>query len=302
MTYSMYDSAYPPTNPPTTDAVGFYIGGDTPHIWSDQEIAAQKARFRLPIYVCDNPGQRNATLDAQSAVSWLRSRNAPLGCVVALDYETAVNGAYVLAFDKVVTAAGYRTLLYGTKSTVVQNPKPSGGYWFADWTGTAHISSGSVATQWASDLMLNTTYDLSDVSPTLALWDARPPAPNTSGDTMPAFQTGEVKPGFFTDAKNVTDTTKATMLVLPPAGGGALNWGGAWISFGTDFGTVGLRVAVKVGGQAWAVQTLTVGNFDDRVGFQLPMNVQKVSIGRVAQSATDTADSVPCGWLLEYGA
>ena len=147
--------------------------------------------------------------------------------------------------------------------------------------------------------MLNKPYDLSLVADTLVLWDTQAPQPQ--GDTVPSFQTGEVKPGFLLDASGRTVSNSApTVLAVPPAGGGALNWGAAWLSFGCDFGSVKLRVAVHNGG--WSVQELTVTDSGQRTGFQLPNNAGKVSIGRVAQTAGDTADSVPCSWLLEYGA
>lgn len=178
MTRTLYDAAYPPADP-RLDVCGFYIGGDTPHVWSDAEIIGQSARWRLPIYTCDNPGSRNASSDAAEAIAWLHAHQVPAGCAVALDYETAVNAAYVTTFDRAIRAAGWTTLLYGSLSTVTQNPRPSAGYWTASWTGRAHLDSGAAATQWASDTQLGKPYDLSEVTDTLVLWDTQ--APTTQG-------------------------------------------------------------------------------------------------------------------------
>jgi len=172
MTRIMDDAAYPPPDP-HVDVCAFYIGGDTPHVWSDEEIAATSERWRLPIYVCDNPGSRNGAADGAEAVAWLRAHHVPAGSTVALDYEMAINGTYVTAFDKTVTAAGWRVVLYGSLSTVTRNPRPSAGYWTASWTGTPHLDAGAAATQYVSDTQLRRPYDLSEVADTLTLWDTQ---------------------------------------------------------------------------------------------------------------------------------
>jgi len=300
MTRRMYDASFPPPDP-HLEVCGFYIGGDTPHAWTDAEIAAQSARWRLPIYVCDNPGQRNAAADAAQAVAWLRAHEVPAGCAVALDYETAINSGYVLTFDQVVRAAGWTLLLYGSLSTVTQNVRPSAGYWTASWTTAPHMDADAAATQYASDIQLHTGYDLSLVADSLVLWDTQDP-PVTPEDAMPAFQTGEIKPGFHIDANGVEHPDATTQLVVPPAGGGAAGWGNAWLSLGCDFGAVTVRVAVKVTGTpGWGVSLHAIAAGDDRLSIPLPAGVGKISLGRVAQSASDDP-AVPAAWLLEYAA
>jgi hypothetical protein len=211
MTRTMYDAAYPPPDP-HLDVCAFYIGGDTPHVWSGAEIAGQSARWRLPIYTCDNPGQRNGAADGAEAAAWLRAHNVPAGCAVALDYETAINAEYIDTFDAAVRAAGWTTLLYGSLSSVTQNPRPSAGYWTASWTLSAHLDSAAAATQWASDTQLGKPYDLSEVSDTLVLWDTQAPAPQEDTDMTPdqantldqisnaiffgGSSTGDVPPGY----------------------------------------------------------------------------------------------------------
>lgn len=180
MTRSMYDAAYAPPDP-HLDVCAFYIGfsGNTPHVWSDAEVGAQSARWRLPIVTRVNAqGSSQADADADTAVSWMQAHGVPRGCAVALDFEAQVNGAYITAFDKRVVSRGYTVLLYGQESTVYQNPRPSAGYWSGQWTQTPHLDSRDSATQWASDQQLGKPYDLSQVSDSLVLWDTRPIAPD----------------------------------------------------------------------------------------------------------------------------
>lgn len=176
MTRRLYDASSPPPDP-HLDVCGFYIGGDTPHVWTDAEINAQSARWRLPIYTCDNPGQRDPVADATAACAWMIRHQVPKGSALGLDYETAINAAYVTTFDRVVRGMGWTVLLYGSLSSVVNNPRPSAGYWTASWTTVPHLDNGAAATQYISDTQLGRGYDLSEVTDSLVLWDTRPPAP-----------------------------------------------------------------------------------------------------------------------------
>lgn len=173
---------------------------------------------------------------------------------------------------------------------------PEPHYWIADYDGDTAIPAGAVAHQYAS----TARWDLSAVAD---YWPGVDPAPvnKTQEDDMPAFQTGEIRPGWFTDAHGTTTVDAATMLTVPPPGGGALGWGSAWLSVSCDFRDVELRVAVKVEGQAWALHSLKPTAAGERVYLQLPTATQKISIGRIAQSTSDDP-ATPCAWLLEYGA
>lgn len=173
------DSAYPLTSYPTAwggqpvVGWGFYIGGDTPHIWSDEEIAALPYRFWLPIYTRSDPAGRNGLEDAQGPIAWLRAHHAPSGSLIQLDYETAVNSRYELDFDAAMRAAGYRMELYGSAATVVSNAVPSGGYDEAAWTGSDYTPAST-----ADQFVDVGSFDLNDFRPTAPLWDTRPaPAP-----------------------------------------------------------------------------------------------------------------------------
>lgn len=178
-TSQMYDAAWPPGHPPAWPVAAGYLGGDTPHVWTLSEWEHQPARYRLPIWVRDNPGAVSAATDSAAAVSAAHKLGVPHGATIALDFETAVNSAYVLAFDKVLQAAGYGVILYGSLSTVRQNPEPSRGYWIADWTGTPHLVSGSAATQYAGSKSTGGAYDSSVIATSVPLWDTHPPAPTT---------------------------------------------------------------------------------------------------------------------------
>lgn len=172
---TMYDAAYPPATPPPTDIVAFYVGGDTPHIWSDSEIARQTARWRLPIWVRSNPDQADPSIDAERTVAWLDAHQVPRGVVVALDLETAVNPRYVDTFAMAVGRAGWLVMKYGSESTIFRNPSTPGGTWVADYNGDAIIDLGAVADQFAANVPPGV--DLSSVADSVALWDTRPPLP-----------------------------------------------------------------------------------------------------------------------------
>jgi hypothetical protein len=165
----MWDAAFPPISPPKWEVVAGYIGGNTPHVWTDAEWARQAARYRLPIFVRSHDGDPLA--DAHSSIVWLVSHEVPRGVTLALDYETRVDATYLAAFDRAVMDAGWRVMVYGTRRTVLQNPKPSGGYWDAEWTNVPHLNAGSAATQYGGDTTLGQPYDASLVADSTPLWD-----------------------------------------------------------------------------------------------------------------------------------
>jgi len=167
----MFDASTPPTSPPPWEVAAGYIGGNTPHVWTDQEWARQPARYRLPIFTRSTGGDPNT--DAAQAVRWLRAHGVPPGCCVALDYETRIDAGYLRTFDWIVGQVGYLTMVYGTRRTVLQNPKPSGGYWVAEWSGTPHLYPGSAATQWSGSGPFGGEYDPNLVADSTPLWDTQ---------------------------------------------------------------------------------------------------------------------------------
>ena len=165
----MFDAAFPPASPPKWEAVAGYIGGNTPHVWTAAEWARQSARWRLPIFVRSIGGDPVA--DATFSINWLKYHGVPKGTILALDYETRIDATYLQAFDRAVVAAGWKVTVYGTRRTVLANPKPSGGYWDAQWTNVPHLNAGSAATQYGGDTTLGQPYDASLVADSTPLWD-----------------------------------------------------------------------------------------------------------------------------------
>lgn len=167
---TFYDAAWPPPHPPAADGVCIYIGGDTPHIWTMAEIAAQTARYRLPVFTRSNPPGPGPGADVAAAVRQLHAIGAPEGIVVAWDSETSADRAYITAVYGGLRTAGYVLLDYGSQSTVFLNGNPDGYYWGADWTGTPHLAWRDQVTQYVSF----PAYDLSLARPGLPFWDTRP--------------------------------------------------------------------------------------------------------------------------------
>ena len=108
-----------------------------------------------------------------------------------------------------------------------------------------------------------------------------------------AIAIGEIKAGFLADGKG-----NGTLVPLPPQNGG-LGWGQVWLTYGSDFGDVTLRVAIYNGNsRAWRVAEIKVPSAGGRVGVAIQDGDQKASIGRVKNDPTDTG-IWPCSWLLE---
>lgn len=167
-TLTFYDAAFPPASePPGCDGVAFYIGGDTPHVWTLAEIEATSERFRLPIFVRSDPEAANVAIDVSVAISRLEAISAPRGCLVALDSETSVDVNYVAQFYYELRAAGYTLIDYGSVSSVFGNQIPDGYYWGAHWTNRPGVEAGTQMTQWESF----DAYDESTALATLPFWD-----------------------------------------------------------------------------------------------------------------------------------
>lgn len=179
-TSEMYDASTPPATPPALPVVAFYIGGDTPHVWTDEEIAAQPATFGLPIYVHDGIGG-DASAAAAQVISWLEAHQWEKGAAVAIDTEATQEPVWIADFDAIVSVKGWPVIDYESKGPASSNPLTSGGRWIADWTGTPHLYGGSVATQYASASMLGGDVDLSVIDQAVLLHQihrpAGPPAP-----------------------------------------------------------------------------------------------------------------------------
>lgn len=169
-TLSGYDASSPPANPPRTDVVAFYIGGDTPHVWTPTEIAKQTARYRLPIWVRSDPsGAIAPATDAAACTAALKALGAPRLTLVALDLETAIDPTWVAAFG-VEIGADYGVLVYGSADNLFKNPRLA-GYWL-DLPGAKGIPANCVGVQYGQGGKGAWDWDLFDAS--LSLWDTQP--------------------------------------------------------------------------------------------------------------------------------
>jgi hypothetical protein len=184
---TFYDAAWPPDPPPATDGVCIYIGGDTPHVWTAEEIGMQPARYRLPVFVRSDPrGIAGVASDVNAALAQLAAIKAPRGILVAWDMETAADKTYVAGVYTGLSAHGYELIIYGSQSDVMGNDNPDGLYWGADWTGAPHLARGDVMTQWVSFA----AYDEDTAKPGLKFWDtqAKPPAPPAAKAAAPSVR------------------------------------------------------------------------------------------------------------------
>lgn len=197
-TYVMADmsSIAPLVESDDVKVLAFYIGGDTPNVPLLTQVKELGTRYLLPVWTRSDPENASVTTDAQAAIKHLAMIGAPKDCLVGLDYETAQDAAYVTDFSSILDAAGYRVLLYGSKDTVEKNPRPSGGYWDADWTGEPHLNEGSTATQYASSEQAKRPYDLSLADAEAAWWD-------TQSDTVTVTKVDE----YVVELQKVLNTT-----------------------------------------------------------------------------------------------
>lgn len=172
----MYDAAFPAARPPHWYCAAGYIGGNTPHVWTSAEWAAQPAPFRLPIWTADNRvnSPASAASDAPVILARLEALGVPPGVAVALDGETRIFPAYLEELNELLGA--YKLVDYGSLAFVTSNPVTSGGRWAADWTNriTDAVAlcghEGIVAVQWANDKMRHTPWDWSVIEDTVPLW------------------------------------------------------------------------------------------------------------------------------------
>lgn len=147
----MFDASTPPNAMPAGyNAVAGYIGGETPHVWTQGEWARFGKVKKLPIWVRSLNGTPSGYNDAWRALEMLYLLNVPKGSPVVADMEARVDVIYLNAFYKVLTWAGYQTWVYGSTSTLFRNPVCD-GWWVADPTDTPHKYpvKGQRATQYA---------------------------------------------------------------------------------------------------------------------------------------------------------
>lgn len=176
MTIFMGDISDPGTLRIDEEVVAFYIGGNTPHVWTQQQIEMQTARYRHPVWVYDpaRPGTDNGIIDGHKAVAQLQALKVPTGVAVSLDMETHEDAAYVDGARSVIASTGYWTSVYGSLDFIRANPRWGGGYWVADWItpppSQAQLPSGTWACQY-QQATSEIPWDISAVFDTSHLWD-----------------------------------------------------------------------------------------------------------------------------------
>lgn len=173
-TLTMWDASNLPDPQPVVPVGAFYLGGDTPHVYTDAQVAAIRARWGLPIWTGFDH-QSDGQLEAEKVVAWLRAHHWKPGTLVGLDTEDLVIPGFIGPFNAVVTAAGWLVLHYESKSSDGGNPPTSGGRWSADWTGIPHLRPGDRATQYVPGAWLNQPYDLSLMLASAPLHELNPP-------------------------------------------------------------------------------------------------------------------------------
>ena len=176
-------STPPAIYPKNIDGIAFYIGGDTPHVWTLAEIQACPYRYRLPIFVRSNPTASSvaASIDANACLAALKEIGAPKGTLVAWDSETSVDPEYIQSVYALMKTGGYPIIDYGSQSTLWGNENPDGYYWGADWTSVEHLHSGDVMTQWDSLAGWEDNISLS----ALPWWDTLTPAAGYAITALP---------------------------------------------------------------------------------------------------------------------
>lgn len=177
---TMYDAAYPQpvASVKGYDVVAGYVGhvSSTPHVWTLDDWNSQPARFRLPIYVPSwfHTGMWTAPADAVEAVKAFQALGVPQGSATGLDFETQVNPEYVDTYIQALRSMNYFTLVYGSTSTLFENPSGL-GFWVANPTGASHMYLGHadvLATQWGQTEGPGIDFDKNVISDTVPLWDS----------------------------------------------------------------------------------------------------------------------------------
>lgn len=173
-TLAMWDASNLPDPQPTTPVAAFYGGGDTPHVYTPEQVKAIRARYGLPIWT-GYDHQNDGAAEAAKFLAWLHSLGWKPGTLVAVDTEELVIPVFLAAFNAAITAAGWLLVDYQSKVAIPDNPRTSGGVWAADWTGIPHLRPGDTATQYVPDKWLGAPYDLSLIRADVPLHELNPP-------------------------------------------------------------------------------------------------------------------------------
>ena len=167
--YSMFDASVPPSSAyPGAAAVAGYIGGNTPHVWTPAEWQRFPDLTQFPIWVgyleADPAGHAADAAAAMERLGWTPNAASRRACI--LDFETEIDAAWVDAFAAGILSAGYVTIVYGSESTIIDNPGRS-GRWIALYNGAANIPNdpAAVGHQYRANVPWgNTQVDLSVIT------------------------------------------------------------------------------------------------------------------------------------------
>ena len=161
------------------DVCAFYLGGNTPHPWTEAEIRAQPARWRWPIWVMVDG--RSARSHALECVLRLCELHVPRRTAIMLDLEATSQPDRVNEFADVVHQAGWITTVYGSTSTLFTNPVRA-GYAVATLDGHAVMYNHPhvIGTQYGQTVVGTSPAQKIDqwlITDQLPLWDAHPSTP-----------------------------------------------------------------------------------------------------------------------------
>lgn len=167
MTYLNGSDAANPDGALPGQVVMFYIGGEADHVWTIDQVKAQRAEYLIPVWVA---GYTVSAADqGKACVDALYDYNIPEGVAYVLDAELLNQGDndWVDAFANETAAEHYGCHIYDSKSRIFHF-QPRSGYIVADWTGVRHMYEHPwvKGTQWEND----PEYDLDVFDSELRMW------------------------------------------------------------------------------------------------------------------------------------
>lgn len=140
--YHVYDAAFPPPAPyPGTQVAALYLGGNTPHAATTAQWNAQAGRRYCPIWTGfgeDHPADHaRQAAAAAGALGWAPA--ADPWRLIALDFESEVNAAWITAFAESLTDEGFVTVTYESLSAVAGGDPTCHAWWVPDWNGVPDL-------------------------------------------------------------------------------------------------------------------------------------------------------------------
>jgi hypothetical protein len=136
--FRAFDGSVPPAAAPAgVQAVLGYLGGPTPHIWTEAEWLRFSHLRQAGIWIVDFSkggwGQGDMAASAAKALDW--AAHARRRRVIWLDAETTVQLDVMANACEGVAESGYMPGIYGSQSTVVAYERLGHPLWVANWNG-----------------------------------------------------------------------------------------------------------------------------------------------------------------------